>query len=98
MTEPRDEIGLTESVRRRLREALLPERDLIDAIRQEELRPIAEEPGCYRCVCTLAIRRALDPETAEVRRLDVTLHRTDSGAMVTDVAGLESGPSDALFD
>jgi len=98
MTEPRDEIGLTESVRRRLREALLPERDLIDAIRQEELRPVDDEPGSYRCVCTLAVRRALDPETAELRRLDVTLHRTESGAMITDVAGLERGPSDELFD
>ena len=80
---------LSDAVRRKLREALLEDQDLLVSLRR--VRPVEdpERVGLYRCQCTVAVRRPLDPETSELRRLEVTLRRTEEGFEVFDLTGLE---------
>lgn len=83
------DISIPPALRDRLREHLLEEQDLLEGIRHEELTEISGRPGRYRCTCTLALRRPLDPETAEMRRLQVVLRRLDSESWeVEEVEGL----------
>ncbi len=80
---------LSEDVSRELRGALLEDEDLLVSLRR--VRP-AEDPdqvGLFRCVCTVAVRRPLDPETSELRQLDVSLRRTEEGFEVFELTGLE---------
>lgn len=96
-----EEISISEPVRRQLRSYLLEQRDLIDSVRKEHHTAIAGQPGNYRCLCTVAVRRPLDPETAELRQLDVTLRRVEKGWVISAVDGLsgaiegEGGGADA---
>ena len=84
-------ILIPEPLRKLLRENLIEEQDLIEGIGHEELTAIRDRPGWFHCTCTLALRRPLDPETAELRRLGVTLRQIDSGSWEVDsVEGLES--------
>ena len=80
---------LTEEVRRKLSEALLEDQDLLVSLRR--VRPVedAERAGLFRCQCTVAVRRPLDPETSELRQLEVTLRRTDEGFEAFELTGLE---------
>ena len=80
---------LSEEVRSKLRGALLEDQDLLVSLRR--LRPV-EDPdhaGLFRCQCTVAVRRPLDPETSELRQLEVSLRRTDDGFEAIDLTGLE---------
>lgn len=80
---------LSEEVRRKLAEALLEDQDLLVSLRR--VRP-AEDPdhaGLFRCQCTVAVRRPLDPETSELRQLDVSLRRTEDGFEAFELTGLE---------
>ena len=91
MVDQRSEISISEPVRQQLRSALLEERDLIDSLRQQPHRALPGRPGSYLCVCKLAVRRPFDPETAELRELQVTLEQMLSGWFVTRVEGLGDG-------
>lgn len=80
---------LNDEVRRKLREALLEDQDLLVSLRR--VRPV-EDPdhvGLFRCQCTVAVRRPLDPETSELRQLDVSLRRTEDGFEAFELTGLE---------
>jgi hypothetical protein len=80
---------LSEEVRSKLRGALLEDQDLLISLRR--LRPVEDpdQAGLFRCQCTVAVRRPLDPETSELRQLEVSLRRTDDGFEAIDLTGLE---------
>jgi len=80
---------LSEVVQRKLSEALLEDQDLLVSLRRVRLAEDPDRAGLYRCQCTVAVRRPLDPETAELRQLDVSLRRTDDGFEAFDLTGLE---------
>jgi hypothetical protein len=74
----------------KLRVALVDTDDLRRALVASATEPVASQPGYLRARPTLAVPRALDPETAEVRQLDVVLRPVDGGGMeVVAVRGLD---------
>lgn len=84
-----ERITIAEPVRQQLRASLLEDEDLIAGVRQERPVEVEGQPGQYRCVCTVAVRRPLDPETAEMRELEVWLQRLEDGWELFRVAGLD---------
>ncbi len=84
-----ERITIVETVRKLLRAALLEDEDLIAGVQQERPVEVEGQPGLYRCACAVAVRRPLDPETAEIRQLLVSLRRLEEGWEVFRVEGLE---------
>ncbi len=82
-------ILISEAVRTKLRASLLEEHDLLDSVRQQRLAEVPGRPGHYRCSCPVAVRRPLDPETAELRQVEVTIRKVEQGWMVEAIEGLE---------
>ena len=80
---------LNEEVRSKLSEALLEDQDLLISLRRVHPAEDPEHPGLFRVQCTVAVRRPLDPETSELRQLDVTLRRTEDGFEAFELTGLE---------
>ena len=89
--EPMQPIQVPDEIRAQLRAALLDEKDLVEALRDTPLEEVAGQPGQARCVVTLTVRRPLDPETAEVRRVEVFLRAAEAGWRVDAVKGLAAG-------
>jgi hypothetical protein len=87
-----ENIKVTESVRMTLRYAMLDEQDLRESLKQGISEEVPGDDGSLRCTCFLAVRRQLDPETAELRRLEVSYRRSDEGIEVFDLEGLELPP------
>lgn len=71
-----------------LRESLLTESDLAAAIYRSNRVPDPEQIGYFRCTCTVALRRPLDPETATLRQVEVRIKQTGEGLEVYAVEGL----------
>ncbi len=76
---------------------LLEARDLIEAIGISDVEELADQPGLYACRCVVPVRRPFDPETAEMRRLEVRLRRHESSESweVESIVGLVD-PNEAL--
>jgi hypothetical protein len=85
-----EDISISEPVRRQLRTALLEELDLITSIRESSQVAVPGEPGTYSCDCTVAVRRPLDPETAELKELRVLLRKMETGWLVSSIEGLST--------
>jgi hypothetical protein len=83
-----DDFSISEPVRRQLRAAMLEELDLISSLREQPPTEVPGQPGAYSCDCTVAVRRPLDPETAELKKLHVSLSKMESGWLVSHVDGL----------
>ncbi len=82
-------ILVSEALRELLRANLLEERDLVEAIGLADLEELAESPGRSVCQAMVPVRRQFDPETAEMRRLQVTLVKLDAGSWeIESIAGL----------
>lgn len=81
--------SIAPEVRRLLDEHLVEERDLIDGFRG--LRGIDDPstPGILIYSFMLTVRRPLDLETAELRRVKVRVRRADDGYEVLSVEGLD---------
>ncbi len=84
-----EKLALTPEVERLLRASMLDQRDLAAGIRQEQLVEVPGKAGHYRCLCTVAVRRPLDPETAQLRRLELSLRRSGETLEVYAVGGLD---------
>ena len=85
-----ESIHFAEKVQHQLRLALIDADDLRGVLSQAEPEPVANPPGCFRARPTLAVPRPMDPETAEMRRLEVYLRPVGSGGMeVFAVRGLD---------
>ena len=85
-----DSIHFADTIRDQLRLALVDAEDLRGALTQATAEPVANPPGCFRARPTLAVPRPLDPETAELRQLEVYLRPVDGGGLeVFAVRGLD---------
>jgi hypothetical protein len=83
------EIIIPENLRAQLREALVFEPDLVRIIQAQDWEPVAERPELHHVTCSLPIPRAMDPETSELRLLEVYLRSTDdSQAEIVRIDGL----------
>lgn len=82
-------IHFPEPIRDQLRLAFLDAEDLRGALAVADPEPVANPPGCFRARPTLAVPRPLDPETAEMRQLEVYLRPLDDGLEVFAVRGLD---------
>lgn len=89
-----EEIKISEEVQAILRYSLLDEQDLRDSLVDGIAEEVSTEDGTLRCKCFLAVRRQFDPETAELRRLDVSYRRSHAGIEVFKVEGLEPPPDE----
>lgn len=85
-------IVLSEEVKRRLRSSLCEEHDLLDSVRQARFQEVPGKPGRRRSACLVAVRRPLDPETAELRRVEVTVREDQCGWVIEEVGGLDEVP------
>lgn len=85
---------LTDQIRSEVREslavALLPLEDLILAIEKAGVVPAAARPGWAHSSPDVVIRHPLDPEFAEIRRVDVILVGSEAGWRIHEVRGLPS--------
>lgn len=82
-------IHVPEPIREQLRLAFVDADDLRGALGAAEPEPVANPPGCFRARPTLAVPRPLDPETAEMRQLEVYLRPIEGGMEVFAVRGLD---------
>ena len=80
---------LSDDVRRQLSEALLEDEDLLASLRRVRPDEDPERPGLFHSRCTVAVRRPLDPETSELRELQVVLRKTSEGLEAFELTGLE---------
>ena len=80
---------LSDEVRRKLTAALLEDQDLLVSLRRVRPAEDGEHPGLFRCRCTVAVRRPLDPETSELCEHEVSLQRTEEGFEAVGLTGLE---------
>jgi hypothetical protein len=80
---------LSEEVQQELAGALLEDEDLLASLRRVQPVEDPTHPGVFRCRCTVAVRRPLDPETSELRELDVSLRRSEGGFEAFALSGLE---------
>jgi hypothetical protein len=84
-----DTIHVPESIREQLRLVFIDPDDLRGALGNADAEPVANPPGCFRARPTLAVPRPLDPETAEMRQLEVYLRPVEGGLEVFAVRGLD---------
>ena len=84
-----ESIHFAEKVQHQLRLALVDTDDLRGALSGAEPEPVEHPPGCFRSHTTLAVPRPMDPETAEMRILEVYLRPIEGGMEVFAVRGLD---------
>lgn len=82
-------IHVPDPIQDQLRLVFLDRADLIAALQSIDLEPIGEPPTGYRCRPTLAVPRPLDPETAEMKELEVLLEPAADGLRVISISGLD---------
>jgi hypothetical protein len=82
-------IVFPEPIRAQLRMAFVDAEDLRGALSLTDAEPVAQPPGCFRARPTLAVPRPLDPETAEMRQLEVFLRPLGEELEVFAVRGLD---------
>jgi hypothetical protein len=83
---------ISDTVQEILQSAFVDEHDLLRALRNQLPQELPDQPGRYRCRCSLAVRRPLDPETMEMRELVVYLLPAGDEWEVYGVEGLDLGP------
>lgn len=83
-------LHISESVREQLQLAMVDEEVLLAAVDSAERRPIEGSGGKVRCRPVLPVPRPLDPETAELRRLDVVLESEGDDMRIVSVDGLDT--------
>ncbi|MCB1058505.1 MAG: hypothetical protein KDD11_23625 [Acidobacteria bacterium] len=86
----RDTLIIPEPLRDRLREALIYFPDLERILKASPREPVSTEPGLFRVDCALPIPRQMDPETSELRVLNVYLREVAGGSLeIQRIDGLE---------
>lgn len=79
---------LTREVSDSLAAAFLPFDELIQAVERAGIAPIAGRPGWAVSTPSIVLRRPLDPEFLEERRIEVVLVGADGSWRVHEVRGL----------
>lgn len=85
-----EDIFVPERICELLQLAMMKETDLAAAIYRAHRVPDPQRDGYFRCSCTVAVPRPMDPETAALRELQVLLKKTVTGFEVCAVEGLEA--------
>lgn len=80
---------ISPEVRRHLEQRFVEERDLIDGLREQRGAEDPSEPGTYVCSFMMTVRRPMDLETAELRRVVVRMRADAEGYEVVSVEGLD---------
>ena len=83
-----DSLYVNDAVSDRLRMALLDEEYFLKSFRKAPHEPHPDQTGHLQLTSYLAVRRALDLETAEFRTVRVSVRRTDQGLEIYEVDGL----------
>lgn len=83
---------ITEGVRKTLEESFVEERDLLDAVREERGDGAALPAEGLELTVILTVRRPMDLETAELRKVSVRLRPVEEGFEVFALDGLPDGP------
>ncbi len=77
------------AVRKTLEESFVEECDLIDGLREQRGTEDPAVPGTFVCSFMMTVRRPLDLETAQLRRVEVRMRALSDGYEVVSVEGLE---------
>jgi hypothetical protein len=85
-------LHVPEAIRQLLSDALLDVNDLGEFLRHAKPEGDPAKPGFARCKGVLPVRRALDPETSQLRQVDVLLRDTGDGWEVIALSGLDREP------
>ena len=80
---------LSADVRETLEESFVEERDLIDGLREQRGTEDPAVPGTFVCSFMMTVRRPLDLETAQLRKVEVRMRALSDGYEVVSVEGLE---------
>lgn len=86
-------LHVPEAIRLRLSAALLDVNDLGEFLRHAKPESDPAQPGLARCAGLLPVRRALDPETSQLRRVEIVLRDTGEGWEVVALDGLDADPA-----
>lgn len=76
------------NVRQRLRQALLFEEDVLELVRRAPREPHPLHAGAFTVKGALPVPRLLDPETSELRSIELDVRSGDGGLEIFDVRGL----------
>lgn len=76
-------------VRKHLRQALVYEEDLWTLVKTAPREPLNEPAGAFLVKASLPVPRLMDPETAEMRVLEVQVRPSDGGWEIFEVLGLD---------
>ncbi len=80
--------SINAAVKKTLEECFVEERDLIDGLRDQRGLEDPSQPGTYLCSFLMTVRRPMDLETAELRKVRVRMRAVDDGYEVISVEGL----------
>lgn len=83
--------SISPAVRETLEESFVEERDLIDGLRDQRGTEDPAVPGTFVCSFIMTVRRPLDLETAELRKVQVRMRSVSDGYEVLSVEGLGAG-------
>ena len=81
---------ITADVRRKLEASFVEERDLVDGIREQRAIQEPGDPGVFGAAFLMTVRRPMDLETAELRRIRVKMRAAGETLEVFEVEGLPS--------
>ncbi len=88
-------LQIAPNVRDQLRQSLVPEQDLLNILSKQQRHPVPDEPNSFRYSCPIPLPRPMDPETAEMRVLDVFLRPQSEGVWeIYRVEGLPEETAD----
>ena len=83
------QISIPEPIRHQLRDALVFEQDLLQIVRAQQWEPLVDRSGLFQVTCAMAIPRQMDPETSELRLLEVYLRSVaEDQARIVRIDGL----------
>jgi hypothetical protein len=86
---PAKNATIAPDVRQRLREALIFEDDVWTLVKTAPREPLERPPGAIRVRAALPVPRLLDPETAEMRLIEVRLRPITEGWEIFEIVGLD---------
>lgn len=83
-------VDIPAPIRELLHAALLDEADVVEFLKKSKLQDVPGQPDHARCFGTLPVRRALDPETSQLRQVEIVLRRLSTARwQVVSIVGIE---------
>ena len=82
-------LQIPEAIRTQLAESLLDENDIGEFLRHAKPEVDPARPGFAKCAGVLPVRRALDPETSQLRRVELLLRDAGDTWEIVALSGLD---------